>query len=56
MIDVVNLMAWQVENNILEAGRAEGSVRKHGDSFIIYVSPFQTKERLQFTIAHELGH
>lgn len=29
---------------------------KNGSQFLIQVSPFQSPERLNFTIAHELGH
>jgi Zn-dependent peptidase ImmA (M78 family) len=36
---------------------SDGRIRKSGsDSFVIEVSPFQTEERRNFTIAHELGH
>ena len=36
---------------------SDGKIRKDGDkSFVIEISPGQTKERRNFTIAHELGH
>lgn len=34
----------------------DGKVEKEGDGFVIVVSPYQTRERLNFTIAHEIGH
>lgn len=35
----------------------EGTIRKTGDSsFEIVLSPYQSSERKNFTIAHELGH
>lgn len=34
----------------------DGSVVREGDSFRIFVSPFQDEKRRRFTIAHELGH
>lgn len=38
-------------------GFSDGQIRKTGsNSFEITVSPFQTEERRNFTIAHELGH
>lgn len=36
---------------------SDGKIRKTGmNSFVISVSPYQTNERRNFTIAHELGH
>ena len=38
-------------------GYSDGRIRKTGvNSFVISVSPFQSKERRNFVIAHELGH
>lgn len=34
----------------------DGKIEKDGDSFVIIASPYQTEERLNFTIAHEIGH
>lgn len=34
----------------------DGTVVKEGESFRIFVSPFQDEKRRRFTIAHELGH
>lgn len=45
-----------VEDSSLD-GFSDGRIRKTGEnSFEITVSPFQSKERRNFTIAHELGH
>ena len=56
MAEVVRLLGGSVEATPNVCDRAEGSIRKLDNSFVIYVSTFQTKERRQFTIAHELGH
>lgn len=38
-------------------GFSDGRIRKvDSASFLIEVSPFQTEERRNFTVAHELGH
>ena len=38
-------------------GYSDGRIRKTGvNSFVISASPFQSKERRNFVIAHELGH
>lgn len=50
-------MGGSVVGNFLMNEFSDGRIRKTGDdSFTIEVSPFQTDERKNFTIAHELGH
>lgn len=54
---VVSKMGGTVIEDPRIDGFSDGQIRKTGqDSFEIAVSPFQTVERRNFTIAHELGH
>lgn len=54
---VVNIMEGEVIENPSIDSFSDGKVMKTGsNSFRIEVSPFQTRERRNFTIAHELGH
>ncbi len=54
---VVENMGGRVVENPSMTSISDGKIRKLGDSnFEISVSPFQTEERRNFTIAHELGH
>lgn len=55
--EVVQQMGGSVVDNSSINEFSDGKIRKTGDgSFTIEVSPFQTEERRNFTIAHELGH
>lgn len=55
--EVVQKMGGSVADNSSIGEFSDGKIRKTGeDSFTIEVSPFQTEERKNFTIAHELGH
>lgn len=55
--EVVQKMGGSVVDNSSIGEFSDGKIRKTGeDSFTIEVSPFQTEERKNFTIAHELGH
>lgn len=54
--DVVEKLGGRIEENFNIDNMSDGSIRKQNDSFIIFVSPFQSLERRKFTIAHELGH
>ena len=45
-----------IEEKIDLEDMSDGSIKKKDNGFIIYVSPFQSRERRKFTIAHELGH
>lgn len=54
--DVVYKLNGRVEEDFFLENMSDGSVRRQGDGFVIYVSPFQSEERRKFTIAHELGH
>lgn len=57
MSDAVRIMGGTVIENPDMDGFSDGKIRKTGDdSFTIEVSPYQTEERKNFTIAHELGH
>ena len=50
-------MGGRVVEDYLLDGFSDGKIRKLGeDNFEISVSPFQSNERRNFTIAHELGH
>lgn len=54
---VVKDMGGKVIENPYIDGFSDGKIRKTGsNSFQIEVSPYQTEERRNFTIAHELGH
>lgn len=53
---VVTQLGGRIEESLNIENMSDGSVRKEDDHFVVYVSPFQTKERRTFTIAHELGH
>lgn len=54
---VVNNMGGRVIENPSIDVFSDGRIIKTGqNSFQIEVSPYQTKERRNFTIAHELGH
>ena len=54
---VVESIGGTVVENELLTGFSDGKIKKTGpDSFSIEISPFQTEERKNFTIAHELGH
>lgn len=53
----VNRMGGIVIKDSSLDGFSDGRIRKTGpETFEIAVSPFQTEERKNFTIAHELGH
>lgn len=55
--EVVRKMEGAVIEDPSIDGFSDGKIRKSGsDGFEIAVSPFQTEERRNFTIAHELGH
>ncbi len=54
---VVEIMGGKVVEDTSLDGFSDGRIRKTSEkSFEITVSPFQSKERRNFTIAHELGH
>ena len=54
---VVEEMGGIVIEDVDIDGFSDGKIKKTGDnSFEITVSPFQSNERRNFTIAHELGH
>ena len=55
--EVVRIMGGDVVEDSSMSGFSDGKIRKTGsERFVIEVSPFQTEERRNFTIAHELGH
>ena len=54
---VVKRMGGKVFEDPSMTSISDGKIRKtRNSSFEISVSPFQTEERRNFTIAHELGH
>ena len=54
---VVETIGGKVIEDASLDGYSDGRIRKTGvNSFVISVSPFQSKERRNFVIAHELGH
>lgn len=54
---VVSRMGGRVIEDPIIYDFSDGQIRKIGDSeFEIIVSPFQSLERRNFAIAHELGH
>ncbi len=60
-IDNIDTIVQQMGGTIVEDssmdGFSDGKIRKTGaNSFEITVSPFQSYERRNFTVAHELGH
>lgn len=55
--EAVRRMGGTVTEDPSIDGFSDGRIRKTGPkTFEIAVSPFQTEERRNFTIAHELGH
>lgn len=57
MEEIVTLLGGRI--NLLEEDDAiyDGLIRKSSeDGFEIRISPFQSRERMNFTIAHEIGH
>lgn len=52
---VVEKLGGKVEMDVSLFDK-DGSVKKLDKGFIIFVSPHQSKQRMNFTIAHELGH
>ena len=54
--EVVKRLGGRIEECTDVVNMSDGSIKKEGDGFAIYVSPFQSIERKKFTIAHELGH
>ncbi|MBS6396657.1 MAG: ImmA/IrrE family metallo-endopeptidase [Clostridiales bacterium] len=57
IVHVVNIMGGEVIEDPSIDGFSDGRIRKTSPTtFEIAVSPFQTEERRNFTIAHELGH
>lgn len=55
--EAVKKMGGVVEENPMMDSFSDGKIRKNGqDGFVIQVSPYQTVERRNFTVAHELGH
>uniref|UniRef100_UPI003AB21698 ImmA/IrrE family metallo-endopeptidase n=1 Tax=Anaerostipes caccae TaxID=105841 RepID=UPI003AB21698 len=55
--EVVRRMNGSIQENSAIDGFSDGRIRKDGSSsFVIEVSPFQTVERRNFTVAHEIGH
>lgn len=55
--DVVKKIGGVIIDDPLLNGFSDGRIKKTGpNSFEIAVSPFQTMERRNFTVAHELGH
>lgn len=54
--DVVEKLGGRIEESFNIDNMSDGSIRKQDDGFVIFVSPFQSRERKKFTIAHELGH
>ena len=56
MVEVVSRIGGRISfgNRISTLG--DGCIRKEGDSFVIMIDPSQPENRINFTIAHELGH
>lgn len=55
--EVVGRMGGHIIENPSINGFSDGKIKKTShDTFSIEISPFQTEERRNFTIAHELGH
>lgn len=53
---VVEILGGRVEENRDDFCQYGDSISKHGDSFVIRISPFCTQERRNLIIAYELGH
>ena len=55
--EVVGSMGGDIREDPTIDRFSDGRIRKSGsESFVIEVSPYQSEERRNFTIAHELGH
>ncbi|MBR3770657.1 MAG: ImmA/IrrE family metallo-endopeptidase [Clostridium sp.] len=53
---VVSRIGGTIVTTMTTPSLSGGSISKKGESFEMCVDPFQTLERRNFTIAHELGH
>ncbi len=57
MIAIVSSIGGRIEEQIGLDDCYDGTIRKVGtDGFTIIISPFQSEQRKNFAIAHELGH
>lgn len=55
--DIVQRMNGEIEEMSEFDELCDGTIQKNGESgFIIAISPYQSTQRRNFTIAHELGH
>ncbi len=54
--EVVKRLGGRIEECTNVVNMSDGSIKKEGDGFAIYVSPFQSIEQKKHAIAHELGH
>ena len=52
--DVVKTLGGTLEINNFEG--IDGRLQKNGDSFVITINEEQTYNRINFTVAHEIGH
>lgn len=54
--DVIKVLGGYIEKNPTIDYTFNSCIKKQDNTFIIYISSFQTIERKKFIIAHELGH
>lgn len=54
--ETVTIIGGSIVTTATTPSLSGGSISKRGESFEMSVDPFQTEERRNFTIAHELGH
>lgn len=54
--DVVTILGGSVEESRDVISILSSGIKKQDNRFVIYVSPFQSSKRKNFTIARELGH
>lgn len=54
--EVVSQIGGKVDANCTIDDVLDGSIKKVGNSFVISIVPYQPPNRINFTIAHELGH
>lgn len=54
--EVVRQIGGEVVTNCSMNDLLDGCIKKVGNSFVISIIPYQPPNRINFTIAHELGH
>jgi Zn-dependent peptidase ImmA (M78 family) len=56
LLSVIELFNGKIQYECFEDDDIAGKIEKEGESFVITVNKEQSELRINFTIAHELGH